>query len=338
LTLQCRVSHQQGQFEQAIEVGEQALAIVEDTAYYQEIAQVHNELGNAFDQFGQPDKAISHFERGLLILERIGDEHGASKIYNNLAGIYYQTAPVQSIEYLTRTLETMKRSGDVWGESTTYQNLGIVSFAQGNYSQAILYYQQSLKVKERLGDNQGIADCHINLGEVFRTQGVLSDAIGHLETALKIGLEINSDQTEAECYRQLAECYLESGDLSKALEACQETLHYARISGDRTREGVIYRVLGKIHQQQDSLAAALEDYARSVTTLQELNQEFDLGTTLIDYAQALRQYGQTLKACVKLNEALIIFDRLNLTAEKAKVIALLEHYCHGQPNSQHSKI
>ncbi len=32
LTLQCRVHHQQGQFEEAIEAGEKALAIVEETA------------------------------------------------------------------------------------------------------------------------------------------------------------------------------------------------------------------------------------------------------------------------------------------------------------------
>ena len=61
LTLECRIHHQQGQFEQAIEDGQRALAIVEDTSHYQEIAQAHNELGNAFDQFGQPDRGDFSF-------------------------------------------------------------------------------------------------------------------------------------------------------------------------------------------------------------------------------------------------------------------------------------
>ena len=84
----------------------------------------------------KPKKPSSNFERGLLILERIGDEHGASKIYNNLAIIYYQTDLARSADYFTRSLETMQRLGDVWGESTAYQNLGIVQYAQGHYAQS----------------------------------------------------------------------------------------------------------------------------------------------------------------------------------------------------------
>ena len=165
-----------------------------------------------------PIEAIFHFERGLLILERIGDEHGASKIYNNLAGIYYQTdLPAQSIDYLNRTSRNHAVGSAMSGANQPPIKIwASFHYAQGDYDQAILHYQRSLAIKVRLGDNQGIADCHINLGEVFRTQRALSEAIVHLETALKIGLEINSDQTEAECYRQLAECYLETGDLPKA--------------------------------------------------------------------------------------------------------------------------
>ncbi|MBP7688739.1 MAG: tetratricopeptide repeat protein [Thermoflexales bacterium] len=324
LTLECRVHHQQGQFEKAIEDGEQALTIIDDSSNYQEIAQAHNELGNAHEGYSQIERAIWNYERGLLILERIGDEHGASKIYNNLAIIYSQTDLARCANYLEQALDTMRRLGNVPAESTILQNLGIVQYNRGDFTGAYNYYQQSLAIKTRLGDNQGIADCHINLGEVCRALGDLAAGISHLETALEIGLEINSEQTEAECYRQLAECYLESGNLLKALDASNETLNYARISGDRTREGIIYRVLGKIHQQQDSLREALEDYSRSVATLQDLNQEFDLGMTLIDYSQALLQNKEVSEARARLIEAQAIFERLNVPAEKTRVAVLLE--------------
>src|SRR5512139_2355398 len=146
LTLQCRVHHHQGQFEEALKAGQQALAIIDDTANYQEIAQAHNELGNAYEQCSEPDNAIAHYERSLLILERIGDEYGASKIYNNLAIIYYQTDLAWSAEYFGRYLNAMRQFGDVWGESTAYQNLGIVAYARGDYERAINHYQQSLSM------------------------------------------------------------------------------------------------------------------------------------------------------------------------------------------------
>lgn len=324
LTLHCRINHQQGQFEKAIAAGEQALAIVEDSSNYQEIAQAHNELGNAYDQFGQPDKAIANFERGLVILERIGDEYGAAKIYNNLAIIYYQTDLARSADYFQRSLQTMQRLGDVWGESTAYQNLGIINYARGDYAQAVDYYQHSLAMKERLGDNQGMADCHINLGEAYRAQGNGTQAILHLEKSLTVAQEIGSEQTVVEAQRQLAECYLETRNFDQALATCRKALQYAQRIGDRTRAGIIHRVLGKVfHQQQDS-ASAIEHLDQSIAILEELNQDFDLGAALFDYAQVLRESGQIQPARARLLEASAIFERLQLTQEQAKVKAVLD--------------
>jgi class 3 adenylate cyclase/tetratricopeptide (TPR) repeat protein len=328
LTLQCRVLHQQGQFAQAIEVAEQALAIVEDTAHYQEIAQVHNELGNAYDQFGQPEKATANFERGLLILERIGDEHGAAKIYNNLAIIYYQTDLVLSEEYFNRYLDAMRRFGDVWGESTAYQNLGIVAYARGDYVRAIEQYQQSLKMKERLGDSLGIADCHINLGEVYRAQGEIAQAITHLKKGLVLAQQIAAHQAEAECYRQLAECYLAINEPEHAVTICKNALNHAQKIGDRKEQAIIDRVLGKTYLQLHAPRTAVTHFERSTQLLRELNREFDLAAALYDYAQALSTVGQKVRARESLLEAQLLFDRLQLSQEHAKVsaaLAQLEH-------------
>lgn len=323
LTLECRIHHQQGQFEKAVEDGEQALTIIDDTSNYQEIAQAHNELGNAYDEFGQPDQSITHFERGLLILERIGDELGAARINGNLARVYFQTDLQMSADYLGRTLATMQRLGDVWGEATTYQNLGIVQFARGNYAQALQSYQRSLTMKQRLGDSLGIADCSINLGEAYRAQGNIEQAIMHLETGLKIAQDIQSEQTEAECHWQLAECYLDAGDFAQAQIAATEALKYAQKTGDKSREAIAQRVLGKICHQCDALDQALGHFSTSVTKLRELNNERELAATLHDYGLALRDARQPAQSQAALSEALLIFERLQLSSEYARVKAAL---------------
>ncbi len=323
LTLQCRVHHQQGQFEEAIEAGEKALAIVENTANYCEIAQAHNELGNAYDQCGRPEMATTNFERGLIILERIGDEHGASKIYNNLAIIYYQTDLARSAAYFQRSLETMQRLGDTWGESTAYQNLGIVQYARGNYEQAIAYYDQSLAMKERLGDNSGIADCHINLGEAYRAQGDLAQAIQHLEKSLAIAQDIGAEQTMAECHRQLAECFLENRQFDQALAACREALAFSLNIGDRSREGVIRRILGKTLQKLGQLPAARAELELSLAVLQDVNSEFDLAQACYDCALIAMEMHDEAAARDRLHQARETFKQLQLPQEEAKVQALL---------------
>ncbi|CAG0931296.1 adenylate cyclase 10 [Thermoflexales bacterium] len=328
LTLQCRIHHQQGQFEQAIVAGEQALAIVDDTVHYQETAQAHNELGNAYEQCSQPDRAIAHYERSLLILERIGDEHGAARAYGNLAIIYYQTDLELSASYFKRTLETMQRLGDVWGEATAYQNLGIVAYARADYGRAIEHYQQSLSMKEVLGDSLGIADCHINLGEVYRAQGEVPQAIIHLEKGLTLSQQIGAHQAEAECYRQLAECYLEIDEPERAVMICKDALEHAQQIGDRKEQAIIDRVLGKTYLQLRTPSAAVAYLEHSTQILRELNREFDLALALCDYAQALKELEQKTQAQQSLQEAQLLFERLQLPQEQAKVSAALEQLAH----------
>jgi class 3 adenylate cyclase/predicted ATPase len=324
LTLQCRIGNKQGKFEEGIRVGQQALAIIEDTSNYQEIAQAHNELGNTFVNFSQPEQGIKHFERGMSYLERIGNEHDASKIYNNLAIIYYQTDLSRSAEYFERSLKTMQRLGDTQAESTILQNLGIIQYARGDYHKAIEYYQRSLAMKERLGDNLGIADCHINLGEAYRSLDQTAEAIIHLEIGLTVAKQIGANQAEAECYRQLAQCYSETNQPERALQICQESLARAKEINDRKEEGIIERVMGNAYRRLNDLEAAVLHLANSAAILRELSQEYDLATTLCDYAVVLRDLRQSSQARDCLQEAAALFARLQLPQELAKAQTMLE--------------
>jgi tetratricopeptide (TPR) repeat protein len=256
-------------------------------------------------------------------LERIGDEHEAARMYNNLAILHYQTDLARSTGYFGRALETMQRLGDVWGEASALQNLGIIHYARSDHARAIDYYQRSLSMWERLGDNLGVAQCHHNLGETCRAQGDLARAIVHLRKGLTIFREIGA-RDEAECHRQLAECYLETNDPERALMACREALTCVKGSGERKEEGNIYRALGNALFQVGDQASALAHLDRGVSILRELNQEFDLGTALYDYAQALAQTGRTAMARKQLSAALELFERLGLPREQAQVQAMLD--------------
>ncbi len=324
LIIRARAYWQQGQFGEALADGHRSLAILKDTTHYREIAQAHNELGNAYVRYSHPQEAIAHLEQGLEILERIGDEHEAARIYGNLAFIYYQRDLGRSAAYLNRALETMRRLGNVWGESQALQNLGIIHYAQGDYDEAIASYEASLAIKMRLGDNLGIADCHINLGEAYRAKGDPQRAIVHLRKGVTIAREIGVEQAEAEGHRQLAECFLEVEDAESALTACEEALARAREIGDRREEGIIRRVQGDAYAQLGAMDQACDYLAQSAAILRELNQEFDLGTTLYRQGCVLAQVGQYRDARQSLREAVALFQKLGLAQEEARARSALE--------------
>jgi class 3 adenylate cyclase/tetratricopeptide (TPR) repeat protein len=323
LAARSRIYHHQGQFEAALGDASQSLSLVSGTTHYRELFEAHNALGNIYERYSQPARSIAHYEQAQAILEHIGDEHGAARIYNNLAIIYYQTDLNRSADYFTRSLNTMRRLGDVWGESTALQNLGIIHYARGDYAKAIDFYRHSLSMKQRLGDSLGIADCRTNLGETYRAQGESGRAIVELEEALAIAQEIGAGQAELECHRQLAECYLEIKDFPRAVASCKQVLDHARTIGDRKEEGVIHRVLGRAYHRQGNTALAVEHLEQAVNILQELNREFDLAPAWHDYGLALGQAGRLDEARKALSRAQRLFERLGLGQEQTRVEAAL---------------
>jgi tetratricopeptide (TPR) repeat protein len=74
----------------------------------------------------------------------------------------------------------------------------------------------------------------------------------------------------------------------------------------------------------NELDQAIAHLQQSVTILSDLNREFDLGTALYDYAQALNQAGQVPSAKEQLLETLALFERLELPQEQARARALLD--------------
>ncbi len=323
LTLQCRVHHQQGQFEEAIEAGEHALGIIQSTAHYQEIAQVYSQLGNAYLRNGRTKDATSHLESGLAILEKIGDEYGASKIYNNLAIIYHQTDVTLALDYMQRVLRTMQRLGDKWGESTSYQNLGIIHYLQGKYAEAVNYYQRSLGTKEQINDSSGIADCHINLAEVYRATGEVPQAIHHLELGLTIAQRIGAKETLAECYLQLAECHLAEKHLAQGLPIAREALTWSTTIGDRNREGIAHRILGNYYTEHEDYDRALTHFAQSSAILKETNSEIDLAWVYYYYGIALTRAQKHGAAQRVLQDACALFTQLQMPTEQAKAQSAL---------------
>jgi tetratricopeptide (TPR) repeat protein len=124
----------------------------------------------------------------------------------------------------------------------------------------------------------------------------------------------------------LAECYLETDEPKRALIACQEALKCVKKIGDRKREGVIHRILGNAYLQEGKAGSALTHLEQSVTILRDLQQEFDLGTALYDYAQALTSSGQSAMAREQLSTAMDLFERLGLPREQARVQAALNQH------------
>ena len=86
---------------------------------------------------------------------------------------------------------------------------------------------------------------------------------------------------------------------------------------------MIERVLGNIAAQAEDNETALKHFANSLTILQDLEREPDLGHVLREYALVLIKQGLPEQASDKLVAAKTIFERLDLQEDLNKTQALL---------------
>jgi tetratricopeptide (TPR) repeat protein len=81
----------------------------------------------------------------------------------------------------TQALELFRRINDPLGISTCYNNLGSVTYAQGNFAQAVEWYELDLALAEERSAWTDMAATLHNLGHVASEQGAWVQAESYFQ-------------------------------------------------------------------------------------------------------------------------------------------------------------
>ena len=136
----------------------------------------HYELGNAFEQQGNLDKALFHYSKALKINPNYAEVH------NNLGYILaHQKHYKEAIEHYKKALRIKPNY------SEAHNNLGTAFLFQGNEKEAVYQYYEALK------NNPNYAGAYYNLGKVFENHANIEEAIIFYKKAL----ELNAEMTQA---------------------------------------------------------------------------------------------------------------------------------------------
>jgi tetratricopeptide (TPR) repeat protein len=218
-----------GQVEQAIEYHQRALTIAREicaastersaewaAARRGEAHQLGN-LGNAYHELEQMERAIEYHEQALAIAREIGDWHGEGDDLGNLGNAYQDLGQLErAAEYHKLALAIHCEIGDRGGEGLDLGNLGHAYYHLGQVKHAIGYYKQALDLAREIGDRHSEGIWLDHLGLAYRDLGQVEEARNCIEQALTIFEEIKSPGAE-QARRDLDS--LKRGDDAPGLEA-----------------------------------------------------------------------------------------------------------------------
>lgn len=220
---------------------------------------------------GNWDEAINLWEEAAKLCEMIGDENNLAGMFNNLGLIYANRGKwEQAIGFYQQSLEIVKRLGDRPSLALTYVNLGSVYLKKGDRERAIEYYQQALPILEQRGDSGELAGVYNNLASAYVDKGGWKWAIEFYQKALLIMEHLGNRHGLAQIYTNLGTVYREKEELGQANKFYQQALRIMEGLGDHYGLAMLRVNIGALHLQTDRVEQAKPFFANAYLVLAQL--------------------------------------------------------------------
>ena len=154
-------------------------------------------LGLAFADLGQMDKAIGYCERQLVITRETADRRGEGNALGNLGLAYADLGETdKAIDHYEQQLVITREIKDRRGEGNALGNLGIVNKNLGETDKAIDYYNLQLVITHEIGDRRGEGNALGNLGVAYEILARYAEARDAWTAALALFEAIDDPNSE----------------------------------------------------------------------------------------------------------------------------------------------
>jgi CHAT domain-containing protein len=241
------VYHHQGEYDQALDSLQQALAINQKIGDREGEGTTLNNIGGVYCSLGQYQQALDYYQQALVINRGINHQanegvslNGIGRISENLG--QYQ----QALDYYQQALAIRRDIDDREGEGASLNSIGGGYSSLGQYQQALNYYQQALVIFQNLGHRAGEGTTLNNIGIVYQYLGQYKQALGYHQQSLAIKQEIGNREGEGASLDSIGRSYHNLGQGRQALEFYQQALAIAQKIGNRAGQAATLNNIGAI--------------------------------------------------------------------------------------------
>ena len=201
----------------AIGYGTEALKLAESLDYQKGIAASCNNLGIAYDNIGDYEKAASLYFRSIKIKEESGNLRSLASTYGNLGSVFdSQGDPDKAEEYHRKALKIGLDLKDTGIIAYAHQNIGIVEMERKKDEPALANFRMAVKLFYLQGDSLNFSNNLNNIGVLyFQTQRYDSVEV-YYRRAMEIRERAEDDLDLVNSYNNMGGFYIAEHDFGKA--------------------------------------------------------------------------------------------------------------------------
>lgn len=272
-----------GNYARAIDYYYQSLTIKEKLKDHKGIAATLNNIGMIYDDQGDHEKAIEHYERAIASFQKVSqgsnpDYQILVASYHNIGALYLNINDYQkALENFNKSLKLTDEGKFLRERAYAYSNMGHIFLELKEIEKSKTYFGKSYDITKKLGDENGMISALNNFGFLHVTQQNYSEAITYAEEALKRAKKIDATAQIKDAAQALYVSYKNLGQFEKALIMHEQyTSSRDSIQSDKNKEEVLRQEFKYNYERQAAADSAAYAAKRQIQELKISEQQAQL--------------------------------------------------------------
>jgi len=248
----------------SVDYGQQALNLSQQSEDKESEAKAFNNIGVAYKNLSDYDKALDYCLKGLKIREDRRDKKAIADSLHHIGTIYdYLGNFDKALEYHQSALKIREAILDKEGIGNSLHNIGVIYHQLNKYVEALEYYRKGLKIREEIRDKRAIGGSLNNIGMIHKNIINYTESLDYYQNALNIFEEIGDKYQTANISNNIGELYMYMQNYRKASVYLENALNLAEEIGAKELIRENYSFYSDLYAKKGDYKKSLEYYKLS---------------------------------------------------------------------------
>lgn len=259
-------------YSEAVKYYKQSLELAEKINFYFEIANLNNNLGTIYNEFGNYRSAYIYFIKALENYDLAGNQQKKTGTLNNI-GLTYLNLNHQekALGYFQKALHSSNANKDTILASTILNNIAICNFTKKQMKLGLENLKRSIYLSEKTKNIYGTCVSYQIMGNMFLTENKLDKAYETYTKSINIAEKANLIHLLAVSEVGISRVLLGQNRVEEALQYANDVMRVSIDKKSQSLKADAHQLLSSIYEKKGDFRASLKEYQNHVKVKEELN-------------------------------------------------------------------
>jgi serine/threonine protein kinase/Tfp pilus assembly protein PilF len=268
---------------------------------------VYVELGNAYENDGNPDKALENYLKAIEL-----NKHQYATGYLRAGNIYNRKQQTDKATEMYAEAERLySAASNEEGTIEVLRQRGILLRDKGKFDEAKNQFQQSLDASRAIGNEAQQITALIDLSYLHSQRGMFAEAENYATQAVNFAQQRQLENLAAGGLLELGNSFSSQGNDAKAEFYFNQAIQFARANKGRLREARGLSNLGGLYIKTSRVDEGVKMVQQALEFFQQANYPRSVGICLTQLTRGYRRQADFNSAEQALNQKLEIAKRTN---------------------------